>query len=243
MIIGSKLAHFKKIMSDISSLEKNIGTVFANQDLIQQAVVHRSYLNEHPDFRIGHNERLEFLGDAVLELVVTQHLYNTYPNPEGELTNWRASLVNSKMLASLSKEIKVEDHLLMSKGESKDGNSKARDYILANAFEAIVGAMYLDQGYDASYAFIEKLLFPQLEPIIENELFKDPKSKFQEFAQEKMGLTPTYRVMEEGGPDHDKHFKIGVYLGDEMCGVGEGTSKKEAQESAAQKALKKKNWE
>src|SRR3989338_6887245 len=185
------------MMKDLSPLEKILGIKFKNKELLQQAVVHRSYLNENSSYRLEHNERLEFLGDAVLELVVTQHLYNTYPNPEGELTNWRASLVNSKMLASLSKEIKVEDHLLMSKGESKDGNSKARDYILANAFEAIVGAMYLDQGYDASYAFIEKLLFPKLEPIIENELFKDPKSKFQEFAQEKMGLTPTYRVMEE----------------------------------------------
>ncbi len=227
---------------EIFGLEENLGVTFKNKDYLTQAVVHRSFLNENTEFRLGHNERLEFLGDAVLELVVTEHLYKTYPNPEGELTNWRASLVNAKMLAQLSKELNVENYLYMSRGEEKDVNSKARDYILANAFEAIVGAIYLDRGYRTCFRFLKKILFPKLEPILALQLYKDPKSKFQEKAQEHYGVTPNYRVVEEVGPDHDKHFKVGVYLEKQLCGEGEGSSKKEAQEAAAHDALMRKGW-
>jgi ribonuclease-3 len=230
------------MMKDFSAFEKRIGVTFINRDLLTQAFVHRSYINEHPDFSIGHNERLEFLGDAVLELVVTDHLYAKYPNPEGELTNWRASLVNAKMLAELAKEIDIESCLYMSRGESKDAGSKARMYILANAFEAVVGAMYLDQGIEPVRKFIAEFLLSRLPYILEHELYFDPKSRFQEAAQEIAGATPSYRVIEEKGPDHAKEFKVGVYVGDELVAFGIGTSKQEAQIAAAEAALEKKGW-
>jgi ribonuclease-3 len=229
-------------MRDLLKLEKALSVKFNNKQLLEQSVVHRSYLNENPDFPLDHNERLEFLGDAVLELVVTEYLYATYPNPEGELTNWRASLVNAKKLSEISKRLEIEDFLYLSKGEDKDKNSKARDYILANLFEAVVGAIYLDRGYKSASKFIHKCLIPELKPIIDQELYKDPKSKFQEVSQEKFGITPTYRVLEESGPDHARNFRIGVYLENELIGVGEGTSKKEAQEEAARRGLQAKGW-
>lgn len=229
-------------MSDIAKLQKVLKLKFKNPAILEQAMVHRSYLNENPAFYLGHNERLEFLGDAVLELVVTEYLYKTYPNPEGELTNWRASLVNANMLASVAQQIAIEPFLYLSRGESKDEGTKARKYILANAIEALIGAIYLDKGYKASYRFIQKILFPRLHYIIEHELYKDPKSKFQEIAQEKLGITPHYKVLEERGPDHEKHFRVGVFLGDELCGEGVGTSKQEAQESAAREAVQRKGW-
>ncbi len=229
-------------MQDFSQFEKKLGTKFKNQDLLKQSVVHRSYLNENPDFPLDHNERLEFLGDAVLELIVTEHLYNTYPDPEGELTNWRASLVNAKMLSNMAKAIEIEEYLFLSKGEDKDRNSKARDYILANAYEAVIGAIYLDKGYKGASKFIHKHLLPQLQFILDHQLDRDPKSRFQEMSQEKFGITPNYRVLEESGPDHARHFKIGAYLESELVGMGQGTSKKEAQEAAAFDALKKKGW-
>lgn len=228
--------------TDISQLEKNLKIKFDNKNLITQAVVHRSYLNEHDDFPLDHNERLEFLGDAVLELIVTEYLYKTYKNPEGELTNWRASLVNAKMLAKIAKQLAIEDFIYLSKGEQKDNNTKARDYILANAVEAIIGAIFLEHGYAKAEKFIHRVLLPELPDILNNKLYLDPKSKFQEKAQEKTGITPNYEVLEESGPDHLKHFVIGVYLNEELCGKGEGTSKQEAQESAAKNALKNKNW-
>lgn len=229
-------------MKDVSALETKIDVTFANKDLLTQAFVHRSYLNEHPDFPLGHNERLEFLGDAVLELVVTEYLYDKYPNPEGELTNWRAALVNARMLADLAKEIELESSLYLSRGESKDDKSKARQYILANAFEALVGAMYLDQGIDVCRKFIKEFLLVKLQYILEHQLYLDPKSRFQEAAQELAAVTPTYRVLEEQGPDHAKQFKVGVYLGEELVATGNGTSKQEAQIAAAEKALEKKGW-
>lgn len=228
-------------MKELKALEKNIKVSFKNKDLLKQAVVHRSYLNEHSDFELDHNERLEFLGDAVLELIVTDHLYREYPNPEGELTNWRAALVNSTMLATIAREIDMEPHLYLSKGESKD-TGKARQYILANAFEALIGAIYLDQGYDAAKKFIDTFLLIKLPYILEHKLYMDPKSKLQEMAQEKEGITPTYQVMKEAGPDHDKEFTIGVYLESEQIGKGKGSSKQEAQMNAARNALKEKNW-
>jgi len=235
--------HLSKPMKDFSKLEKKLKINLANQDLLKQAFVHRSYINENPGFNLPHNERLEFLGDAVLELVVTEYLYANYPNPEGELTNWRASLVNSQMLSKLAKNLGLEEFLYLSRGETKDANSKARSYILANAFEALVGAIHLDQGYAAAKMFISDVVLPELPHILTHQLYIDPKSKFQEIAQEKMGITPTYRVMKESGPDHAKEFEVGVYLEEELVAAASGTSKQEAQVAAAAQALKKKNWD
>jgi ribonuclease-3 len=227
---------------DFSGLEKKMGVKFNNLDLIKQALVHRSYLNEHPDFRLGHNERLEFLGDAVLELVVTEYLYSNYPNPEGDLTNWRAALVNANTLSAICKDMGAEEYLFLSRGESRDTGTKARQYILANAFEAIIGAIYMDQGYDASKKFITELVLVKLPYILEHKLYLDPKSRFQEAAQETSGITPTYRVLDENGPDHNKWFKIGVYLNEELVATGEGSSKQEAQVQAADNGIIAKGW-
>ena len=229
-------------MKNFDKLEEEIKIKFNNQDLLKQAMVHRSYLNEHRDFKLGHNERLEFLGDAVLELVVTEYLYNKYDNPEGELTNWRASLVNANTLSDAAQQIKLENYMYMSRGESKDNNTKARDYIIANAYEALIGAIYLDGGWDSAKQFINEEILTRLDKILENKLYLDPKSNFQEMSQEKYGITPTYKVMEESGPDHDKNFTIGVYLGEELVATGVGTSKQEAQVAAAKTAIEKKGW-
>ena len=226
---------------DLSGLESNIDYTFDDIDFLTQAMVHRSYLNEHSDFHLGNNERLEFLGDAVLEVVVTEYLYRNYENPEGELTNWRAALVNSKMLARVADELNINDYLYLSKGESRD-TGKARQYILANSVEAIIGAVYLDGGIEPASAFIHKNILTKLPDILKNELYLDPKSKFQEIAQEKVGITPSYRVLEESGPDHDKYFKVGVFLGEELIAEGKGSSKQEAQIDSAQVALDLKNW-
>ena len=228
----------------ISELEKKIGIKFNNTDLLKQAVTHRSYLNEHRDYKLDHNERLEFLGDAVLELVVTEYLYENFPNPEGELTNWRAALVNGEMLAKISGKLGVEEYLLMSRGEAKD-KGKARQYLLANAFESITGAIYLDQkenGYNVCKEFILKNVVSELPKIIKNKSYMDPKSRFQEVAQEKIGVTPSYRVIEETGPDHDRKFIVGIYLSDELIAQGEGSSKQEAQRNAAAAGLEAKGW-
>ena len=229
-------------MKDFSPLEKKLNIKFKNKDLLTQAFIHRSYLNENPKFYLGQNERLEFLGDAVLELVVTEYLYQKYPKkPEGELTNWRAALVNAKMLSISAKELGFNDFLLLSKGEAKE-LGKARQYILANTFESFVGSLYLDQGYNACLKFIKKHLIKKLPHIIKEKLFKDAKSLFQEEAQERVGITPIYRVLEEWGPDHAKHFIIGVFLKDEVAAKGEGFSKQEAEEEAAKNALETKKW-
>lgn len=224
------------------NLEQILGVAFQNKDTLRQALVHRSYLNEHPDFELGHNERLEFLGDAVLELVVTEYLYQHYENPEGELTNWRAALVNADMLAVICERIGVEEYLMLSRGEAKDANSKARRYILANAFEAIIGAIYLDAGWDASKVFITKNVLVELPRILDGQLYMDPKSRFQEAAQEKLGVTPTYKVLSEIGPDHAKVFEVGVYVNKDLVASGTGSSKQEAQVAAAAEALKKSEW-
>jgi ribonuclease-3 len=228
----------------ISELAKKLGIKFNNVDLLQQAMTHRSYLNEHRDYKLDHNERLEFLGDAVLELVVTEYLYENFPNPEGELTNWRAALVNGEMLAKISGRLGVEEYLLMSRGEAKD-TGKARQYLLANAFESITGAIYLDQqenGYDEAKKFIMKNVVVELPEIIEKKLYMDPKSRFQEVSQDKVGVTPAYRVLEESGPDHDRKFTVGIYLHDELIAKGDGSSKQEAQRNAAAAALEVKGW-
>ena len=224
-----------------SELESKIGIQFKDKDLLLTALTHRSYLNENPSWKLDHNERLEFLGDAVLELAVTDELYAKYPNPEGELTNWRAALVNAVMLAQLSAEINLNDYILMSRGEAKD-TGRARQYILANAMEALIGAIYLDQGYETAAQFIKKYILKELPRIIENHLYRDAKSLFQEQAQEKVGITPSYEVMNEWGPDHARQFKVGVYLGRELVAEGEGASKQEAQQKAAEAGLAKKGW-
>ncbi|MDO8265199.1 MAG: ribonuclease III [Candidatus Parcubacteria bacterium] len=224
-------------MKDFSILEKKLKLKFKNQDLLIQAFIHRSYLNENPKFHLFHNERLEFLGDAVLELVVTDYLYQKYPEkPEGEMTNWRAALVNSKILGRIAEALEFNDFLLLSKGEKKE-LGKARQYILANTFESVTGAIYLDQGYKVVYDFIKKNLLKELPHIISAQLYKDAKSLFQEEAQEKEGITPTYKALEEWGPDHAKHFIIGVYLNDRLIAKGEGSSKQEGEDSAAKNAL------
>ena len=229
-------------MKEFKKLETNLGLDFKNQDFLKSAVVHRSYLNEHKSFPLDHNERLEFLGDAVLELVTTEYLYRNYPNPEGELTNWRASLVNAKMLAEIANSLEIEEFLKMSKGERQDANPKARNYILANALEAIIGAIYLDQGMATAKKFITGKILVKLPYILENETYRDPKSKFQEKSQELFSITPTYKVMEESGPDHNKYFRVGIYLEDELVTEGQGTSKQEAQVDAAEKAIEAKGW-
>jgi ribonuclease-3 len=199
-------------------------------------------LNENPDFYLPHNERLEFLGDAVLELVVTEYLYQNYPQKsEGELTNWRSALVNSKELAKIARNLGFNDFLLLSKGEAKE-TGKARQYILANTFEAFIGAIYLDQGYQVCQEFIKKHLIKELPEIIEKGLYKDAKSRFQEEAQERLKITPTYKILEEWGPDHAKHFIAGVFLGKQLIAKGQGSSKQEAEEEAAKNALEVKGW-
>jgi ribonuclease-3 len=198
-------------------------------------------LNENRDYALDHNERLEFLGDAVLELIITEYLYNNFKNPEGELTSWRSALVNGEMLAHVAQEIGVEKFLLMSRGEAKD-TGRARQYLLANALEAIIGSMYLDQGYDVSKKFVLENVAVRLKEILEKKLYLDPKSYFQEKAQENNKVTPSYRVTKEWGPDHDKHFTVGVYLSDELVAEGEGNSKQEAQREAARLGLEAKGW-
>lgn len=201
-----------------------------------QAMTHRSYLNEHPELKIEHNERLEFLGDAVLELVVTEYLYQHYPNPEGELTNWRASLVNANSLAALAGQLGIGPFLFLSKGETKD-TGKARQFILANAFEALIGALYLDRGLAACRRFLTKHLIKQLPYIISHKLYLDPKSQYQEITQEKYKVTPNYKVLGESGPDHARRFRVGVFLDKKLITVGEGSSKQEAEVDAATMAL------
>lgn len=225
----------------IEDLAKIVEVKFKDINLLQQALTHRSYLNEHRDYKLDHNERLEFLGDAVLELVVTEYLYKNYKNPEGELTSWRAALVNGENLAQISKKLGVEKFLLMSKGEAKD-TGRARQYLLANAMEAIIGSIYLDQGYKKAEEFILRNVVVSLDEVLESKSYMDSKSYFQEKAQDVAKVTPIYKVLEEKGPDHDKHFVVGVYLNDELVAKGEGNSKQEAQREAAKNGLEAKGW-
>ena len=229
-------------MNDFTKLETRINVTFNDKSLLQQALVHRSYLNENPNAGIWHNERLEFLGDAGLELAVTERLYAAFPEkPEGELTTLRAALVNSKMLSDISLSIGMNEFLLLSRGEARDVG-RARQYILANAFEALIGAMYLDGGYETARGFIDRVVMNELQQVLDRKLYQDPKSLFQEEAQERVGITPTYEVLREWGPDHDKHFVVGIYLKQELVAEGEGPSKQAAQEAAARLGLHAKSW-
>jgi ribonuclease-3 len=218
--------------------QKMLGVDIKNLDLYISACTHRSYINEHRSFALPHNERLEFLGDAVLELIATEYLYTNYPHSEGELTNFRSALVNYKMLSDISKRIGLEEFLLMSRGEAKDVG-RARQVILANALEAIIGALYLDGGYDKAKQFIVAEILTELPGIIETGSYVDPKSKLQEMVQEKKGVTPTYGVVSEHGPDHDKEFVVAVFVQQVEIGRGKGPSKQEAEVSAAEDALNK----
>ncbi len=229
-------------MKDFGLLEKKLNLKFKNKNLLIQAFTHRSYLNEHPDFIVEHNERLEFLGDAVLELVVTEYLFKNYPKrKEGELSWWRAALVNSEFLAEIARELNFSDFLLLSRGEAKE-TGKGKVSILANTFEAFIGALYLDQGYQKVKSFIKKNLMVKLPEIIKNNLYKNAKSQLQELIQEKINITPIYKVLNEWGPDHCKHFTVGVFLENKLIGKGEGSSKQEGEIKAAKDALERKGW-
>ena len=224
------------------AFEKKIGVSFADKDLLRQAFTHRSFINENRTGKSGHNERLEFLGDAVLELVITHFLYEKYPDgTEGDMTSYRAAMVNAVTLSGVAANLGMNDLLLLSRGEAKD-TGRARQYILANTYEAFVGALYLDQGYDAANDFIATSVFPLIDDIVAKKLWLDAKSFFQEQAQDRVGVTPSYDLLGETGPDHDKHFTIGVYLGRELVAQGVGKSKQEAEQDAAGNALEAKQW-
>lgn len=215
---------------------------FANDALLEQAFIHRSFINENPRSGLEHNERLEFLGDAVLELIVTEYLYATYPHHnEGDLTAYRSALVNAVTLGKVADALMFNDMMKLSKGEAKDV-SRARSSILADAYEAFIGALYLDQGYDAVKNFISRTLLIKTDDIIKQGLYKDAKSHVQEKAQEIHNVTPAYRVLGEEGPDHDKRFRVGIYFGEDIVAEGMGKSKQEAETEAARNALLKKGW-
>jgi ribonuclease-3 len=225
---------------ELDDLELAIGVTFRDHTLLRTALVHRSYLNENPRFLLTSNERLEFLGDAVLELIVSEHLYATYPEKqEGELTSFRSSLVNTVSLAETAAILKLGEHLYLSRGEEA-GEGRTKQYLLANTFEALLGAIYLDQGLEVARAFVHRHLMVKLPDIIEQQLYRDPKSSLQERAQEELSVTPTYRVLSEEGPDHNKIFTVGVYAGTKQMAVGTGRSKQVAEQQAAATALA--NW-
>lgn len=223
-------------------LEKMLGIEFKDKSLLDLAFVHKSFMNEYREKKES-NERLEFLGDAVLELAVTEFLYKTYPHKaEGDLTNWRSAVVKGKNLAQIANELSLGTYLYLSRGEEKSGGRK-KNYILANTLEALIGAIYLDQGYEVIHEFISKNILEKLEEILEAGLHIDAKSHFQELAQEKTGITPEYKFIKEWGPDHAKKFMMGVYIGDKKIAEGTGSSKQKAEEDAARRALIDINWD
>lgn len=225
---------FEKVFED---LEKKLGLKFKNKELIKTAFIHRSYLNEHPQEKLSHNERLEFLGDSILGFIVSADLFQKFPDSaEGDLTNFRSALVNARTLASVSAELGLGKYLLLSKGEEATGG-RSRQYLLANTFEAFLGAIYLDLGLAPSKKFVDTFVLPLVETIIEKKLYKDFKSVLQEKAQEKFSVTPIYKVLEEEGPDHSKTFRMGVYFDERLIATGTGGSKQRAEQSAAEAAL------
>jgi ribonuclease-3 len=232
-----------KIPESLEKLEKLIGVTFSDSGHLLTAITHRSYLNEHRGATQEHNERYEFLGDAVLELVVTDFLFHKYlEKPEGELTAVRAALVNTISLAEAASKLNINEFLLLSKGEARD-TGRARQYILANTFESIIGAIYLDQGYAAAREFIADNLFDRTDMIVSKKLWQDGKSRFQELAQEHASITPNYETLSQTGPDHDRIFTVGVFLGDEKIAEGKGRSKQEAEQSAAEAGITAKGWD
>ncbi len=222
----------------MNNIEKKLGIQFNNKELLNRALTHRSFLNENRGIGLKNNERLEFLGDAVLELIISSKLFNIYPGrAEGELTGIRSALVRTESLAEESRRLDVGKYLLMSKGE-EDSGGRDKDYLLANAYEAILGAIYLDRGLEECSNFVERTVLKQLDFIVKNELFIDPKTKIQELIQAKYKITPTYEVVEEKGPDHEKYFTVVLKIGDKFSCKGYGASKQKAEEDAAQKAIK-----
>ncbi len=230
-------------MKDFAEFESAQGLNFKNKNLLKQAFIHRSFINENPDVGVSHNERLEFLGDAVLELVTTEELFHRYPEkPEGDLTAIRAALVNTVSISEAATDLGMNDYLLLSKGESRD-KGKAREYILANTFESMIGAIYVDGGYEPAQGFVSRALFGKIDRIVKQKLWRDPKSLVQEKAQEILGVTPRYEVVEESGPDHDKNFTIGIYFGNDLIAKGLGKSKQEGEQEAAKEAISIRNWQ
>ncbi len=215
---------------------QKLGVTFTDIELLITAFTHRSYVNEHKTTVSVHNERLEFLGDAVLELVVTEYLYGTFEEPEGILTNWRSSLVRTESIGAAASKAGFEPLLRLSRGE-KRGSDRAREQILANSFEAVTGALYLDQGYEAAKRFITDNILSTFNTILESGSWMDPKSHLQEVVQSQENVTPAYKVLEEIGPDHDKTFTVGVYVGNELRGSGVGPSKQAGQQKAAEAAI------
>src|SRR3989344_5550022 len=227
---------------NLEQFEERAWIKFKDERLLKQAFTHRSYINENRGSALLHNERMEFLGDAVLELVITDYLYERMKDAsEGEMTALRSDLVNAETCARVATELGVNNYLLLSKGEAKD-TGRARLYILANTLEAIIGALYLDQGYDAAKEFILKHVAPLIEEIQKSGAWIDANSLFQEMAQEHIGFTPVYKTIDESGPDHDKHFRVEVWVGKEVYGTGEGKSKQDAEQAAAEQALENKGW-
>jgi len=227
-------------MENYEDFQKTIGVQFKDKSLLERVFIHRSYLNEHKTLNLEHNERLEFLGDAVLELAVTNFLYEKFNKPEGEMTNWRSALVKGESLSAEAHRLGFDKYMKTSRGESRNVG-KARDIILANAFEALIGAIYLDQGFEPASNFIYENIYYKLPNILEKGLFYDAKSKFQEMSQDKFGITPSYEVISESGPDHSKTFIMGAYLGKIRIAEGTGNSKQKSQIDAAANALTK--WE
>jgi len=223
--------------TSIEELEKSLSLKFKNKNSIKTAFIHRSYLNEHPEETLPHNERLEFLGDSVLGMLVSEYLYKKFPDhPEGDLTNFRSSLVNARILSQISSSLNLGTFLYLSKGEESTGG-RTRQYILANTLEAFIGALFLDSGLEITNKFVLKYILPPLSEIIEKKLYKDFKSLLQERSQEEQGLTPIYKILKETGPDHEKTFLTGVYLGKKKISEGRGSSKQLAEQEAARIAL------
>ncbi|MEK7193582.1 MAG: ribonuclease III [Patescibacteria group bacterium] len=223
----------------LEAFEKKLGVTFKNKDILKEALTHRSYLNERPEWPYPHNERLEYLGDAVLELAVTENLFHRFPSePEGKLTVLRAALVNYQTLNTVALEMGLDKFVLMSRGESKD-TGKARDVIYANAIEAVIGAIYIDQGFKTASTVIKKFIVSHLDDILETKSYRDPKSELQEIVQEKLRVTPSYGVLEESGPAHKRTFIVGVYFDKKLIEKGSGLSKQEAEVEAARRALLK----
>ncbi|OGC61186.1 ribonuclease III [candidate division WWE3 bacterium RIFOXYB1_FULL_43_24] len=224
---------------DFDKTKQILGKDLTDENLFRTAFTHRSYLNEHHECENPSNERLEFLGDAVLQLLSSEFLYKTYPEaPEGEMTNFRSSVVCTSSLAQEAKRMGYGNLLLLSNGEEATGG-REREYILANTFEAVLGALYLDKGLEKCRKFLEKELFSKISNIVDNDIFKDSKSQFQEMAQDKFGVTPVYQIIDSWGPDHEKTFKMGVFIGKENWGIGEGKSKQRAEQAAAESGLKR----
>ncbi len=228
-------------LNPYKALEEKIHIRFKDRERLRQVFIHRSYLNECEEKGIEDNERLEFLGDAVLELVVTEFLFKNYPNNEGDLTNWRSALVKGTHLAHIARSLELGQYLMLSHGEERSGG-REKNYILANTFEALIGGIYLELGYEKSREFIQKFVLIYLGEILEKGLHIDSKSRFQELAQEREELTPHYKVISEEGPDHAKEFTVGVYLGDALIASGKGSSKQTAEQDAARAALKERRW-